>query len=69
MIGLELRLKRIRAGFKQYEVAAKVGISPNKLCEIELGRHTATPILLERIRDVIQSRGGDKRRHSGRPSR
>ena len=57
MTGLELKLKRIEAGLKQYEVAAKVGISPNKLCEIELGRREATTELLAHISCVIESCG------------
>jgi len=47
------------AGLKQYEVAAKAGISANKLCEIELGRREANPDLLARICGVIE---GNKRR-------
>lgn len=36
-IGLRLKLARIRAGRKQYEVAAKVGVSGTILSRIEAG--------------------------------
>ena len=41
--GLDLKLARIRAGLKQYEVASKVGIGPTQLCEIETGRREPSP--------------------------
>ena len=54
MNGFQLKVKRIKASLKQYEVAAYVGMSPNKLCEIELGRRTASPELLDRISEAIE---------------
>jgi transcriptional regulator with XRE-family HTH domain len=54
MTGLELKLKRIKAGLKQYEVAAQVGISANRLCEIELGRRKGPPDLLARINEALE---------------
>lgn len=53
--GLELKIARIRAGLKQYELAAKVGIASTQLCEIETGRREVSPGLLERILGVIKS--------------
>lgn len=52
--GLELKIVRLRAGLKQYELAAKVGIAPTQLCEIETGRREPAPELLERILRVIK---------------
>ncbi len=51
--GLQLKIARLRAGLKQYELAAKVGISPTQLCEIETGRREVPPDLLDRILEVI----------------
>ncbi len=51
--GLELKIARLRAGLKQYELAAKVGIAPTQLCEIETGRRELPLELLERILTVI----------------
>jgi len=62
MTGFELKLKRIRAGLRQYEVAAQVGIPANKLCEIELDRRIGNPDLLARICKVIER---SKRRRGG----
>ncbi|MFC1956617.1 helix-turn-helix domain-containing protein [Chloroflexota bacterium] len=53
--GLVLKISRLRAGLKQYELAAKVGIAPTQLCEIETGRREASPDMLERILKVITS--------------
>ena len=54
---LDLKTARIKAGLKQYEVAARVGIGPTQLCEIEMGRRVPSPQLVDRIRKVI--RGND----------
>ena len=54
--GLALKIARLRAGIKQYELAAKVGIAPTQLCEIEGGRRQPSAELLARILAVI--RGG-----------
>ena len=51
--GIELKIRRLRIGLKQYELAAKVGIAPTQLCEIETGRRQPSPELLERILQVI----------------
>ena len=53
--GLELKIARLRAGLRQYELAARVGIAPTQLCEIETGRRELSPELLEQILRVIES--------------
>ncbi len=58
--GVEIKIARIRAGLLQYEVAANVGILPNRLSEIEAGRRRPSPELLERIRQVIEGNGNAK---------
>jgi transcriptional regulator with XRE-family HTH domain len=52
--GVELKIARIRAGLRQYEVATSVGILPSRLSEIEAGRRRPSPELLERILRVIK---------------
>jgi transcriptional regulator with XRE-family HTH domain len=52
--GVEIKIARIRAGLRQYEVATSVGILPNRLSEIEAGRRRPSPELLERILQVIE---------------
>lgn len=52
--GLELKIARLRTGLKQYQLAAKVGITPTQLCEIEAGRRQPSPELLKRIFQVIK---------------
>ncbi len=58
--GLELKIARLRAGFKQYELAARVGIAPTQLCEMETGRREIPPELLERILGVIGGSGHEQ---------
>lgn len=38
MKGLELKIARIRANLKQWELASKLGITQNRLSQYELGR-------------------------------
>lgn len=52
--GVEIKILRIKAGLRQYEVAASVGILPNRLSEIEAGRRRPSPELLQRILQVIK---------------
>lgn len=52
--GLEIKIARVNAALRQYEVAASVGILPNRLSEIEAGRRKPSPGLLERILYVIK---------------
>ena len=63
--GVEIRIARIRAGVRQYEVAMSVGISPARLSEIEAGRRRPSPELLERILAVIRGgHNGDKKQQT-----
>ena len=54
MKGLELKITRIKAGLRQYELAAKVGIPATKLCEIEVGRRNPSDELVKRILQAIK---------------
>jgi transcriptional regulator with XRE-family HTH domain len=47
--GLELKIARLRAGIKQYELASEVKITPSHLSEIESGRREAPFELLQKI--------------------
>jgi len=52
--GLQIKLRRVAARLKQWDVAVKVGISPAKLSLIENERREASPELAERIVVAIQ---------------
>ena len=52
--GAEIKVARIRAGLRQYDVAKSVGILANRLSEIEAGRRRPSPELLERILQVMR---------------
>ncbi len=49
-VGLELKIARVRAGRKQYEVAAKVGVSGTVLSRIEAGTYEPSEDLVSRLR-------------------
>lgn len=47
--GLDIKIARLRAGLKQYQLAARLRISSTQLCEIELGRKVPSPELASQI--------------------
>ena len=51
--GLELKIMRLKAGLKQYELAAKLGLSPVHLSEIETGRREVLPELYRKIAETL----------------
>ena len=56
--GLDFKIARLKAGNRQYEVAARLGIHPSQLSEIESGRRNPSPELLERLVEIL-SQGKD----------
>lgn len=54
--GLDIKIARIRAGLRQYEVAKSIGILPSRLSEIEAGRRQPSPELLEQLLQVLNMR-------------
>ncbi len=57
---IEYKIARIRAGYRQYEVAAKLGIHPSQLSEIESGRRKPSTELLQRLLEVLnQAKSGE----------
>ena len=53
MKGLELKIARIRANLKQWQLASKVGISQNRLSQFELGRQPIPPELAVKIERLL----------------
>jgi transcriptional regulator with XRE-family HTH domain len=60
--GLDIKIMRIRAGFRQYELAARLGIPPSRLSEIESGRRKPSDELVKRILKVIEDNHDDQTR-------
>lgn len=60
--GLQLKIMRLKAGIRQYELAARLGIHASKLSEIESGRRTPSPDLIERLLQIVKP--GEGRRGS-----
>ncbi len=57
-IGIELKLRRIRAGVRQYQVARELGIPPSMLCDWENGRKPVPPRRVAEITAAIDRLGG-----------
>jgi len=63
--GLQLKIMRLRAGLRQYDLAARVGIAPNRLSEIETGRHKPSDELVKRILQAIKGNQNDQTDRKG----
>lgn len=53
MTGLEIKMARLTAGLKGYELAAMLGITPDKMSRIEVGRLIPEGELLANIRRAL----------------
>lgn len=62
--GIEIKVARIKAGLKQYELASRVGISAPRLSEIESGRRTADPALRTKILVGLSETPGKPQSHA-----
>lgn len=51
--GLDIKIARIRAGLRQYEVAKSIGILPSRLSEIEAGRREPSEEVLQRLLQIL----------------
>lgn len=63
MNGLDAKILRIRAGVKQYQLAAALGITQTTLSLIENGRKELTPGWEHRIREALTSLGNSEAHH------
>ncbi len=57
-IGIELKLRRVRAGVRQYQVARELGIPASMLCEWENGRKPVPPRRVAEITAAIDRLAG-----------
>jgi transcriptional regulator with XRE-family HTH domain len=55
MTGRELRILRIRAGLRLFELAAKAGMSPSKLSLIECERKPASTEDMRRLLEALRA--------------
>ena len=51
--GMDLKIKRIRAGWKQWELASELGINQNRLSQFELGRRPIPAGLAGQIKKIL----------------
>jgi transcriptional regulator with XRE-family HTH domain len=55
--GIEIKIARIRAGVRAYELAHRLGLSESALSRIETGRKQPSAELAERIADALSTAG------------
>ena len=60
MEGIDLKIARIRAGLKQYEMARRLGMTPVRLCRFELGRCVISADIAHRIKKVLDEAQSSK---------
>lgn len=53
--GMDLKVARIRAGIKQYELASYLGLPQTTVCDLENGRRSLSPEKVASITDAIQT--------------
>jgi transcriptional regulator with XRE-family HTH domain len=53
--GIELKIKRIRAGVRAYELAHRLGMSESALSRIETGRKQPSAALAKRINEALST--------------
>ena len=53
MTGIDIKIARIRAGVKQYRLAAQLGVPQSTLCEIESEKKPLEPQLLGKILRIL----------------
>ncbi len=53
MDGIEIKIARIRAGVRAYELAQRLGLSESALSRIETGRKQPSPELAARIAEAL----------------
>jgi transcriptional regulator with XRE-family HTH domain len=55
--GIEIKIARIRAGVRGYELAQRIGMSESMLSRIETGRKQPTNEVLARITEALSTAG------------
>ena len=61
MDGLELKIKRIRAGLTQYDLAQEAGIHPSRLSEMETGKRPVADAVTDALNKELPKFPGPER--------
>ncbi|MFC2001863.1 helix-turn-helix domain-containing protein [Chloroflexota bacterium] len=51
--GLDIKIARLKAGLRQYDLTAHLGIPPSQLSEIESGRRKPSPEIIRQILKIL----------------
>jgi transcriptional regulator with XRE-family HTH domain len=62
--GIDLKVLRIRAGVRQYELAAQLGMNPSRLSLVESGRVPLAPDVASRAAIILSGGDMSAARHS-----
>jgi transcriptional regulator with XRE-family HTH domain len=52
--GIDLKILRLKAGIRQYDLAVQIGIAPNRLSEIESGRRQPSDDVLKKLFNILK---------------
>lgn len=63
--GLHLKIMSLKVGLRQYDFAARLGIPPNRLSEIESGRRQPSDELLQRLVQILEQGKNREARDEG----
>jgi transcriptional regulator with XRE-family HTH domain len=63
MTGLDIKIARLRLGYKQYKFAQRIKLHPSILSLIESEKRPAKPTELARILDALGLRASEEVRH------
>jgi len=54
MRGIDLKLRRIERGIKQWELASRIGVSPQRVSLVENGRKPVTTEFARRYMEALE---------------
>lgn len=63
--GIDLKIMRLKAGIRQYDLAARLGIPSNRLSEMESGRRQPSAELLQRLVQILEQGKNREARDEG----
>lgn len=63
-LGKQLRVLRVARGMAQWVVAARAGMNPARVSEIETGRRLGTPAEWNRLRSALDASSDSETRNS-----
>ena len=60
MNGLDLKIRRIRAGLTQYDLAQEAGVHPSRLSEMETGKRPIDDVVVDALDRELAAVGSER---------